>query len=59
MSEGDRRTIEQLSSERNQVRWALEATRQTITSVLALPENQVGEQARALLQTQLDDLNRL
>jgi hypothetical protein len=59
LSEGDRRTIEQLSSERNQVRWALEATRQTITSVLALPDDQVGDQARALLQTQLDALGRL
>ncbi len=55
VSEGDRRTIEQLSAERNQMRWSVEAAKETISAVLALPENEVGPQARAMLQTQLDD----
>lgn len=59
VTEGDRRTIEQLSAERNQMRWSVEAAKETISAVLALPLQELGPQARAMLQTRLDDLETL
>jgi hypothetical protein len=59
VSEGDRRTIEQLSNERNQMRWSVEAAKETISAVLALPDHEVGQQARAMLQTRLESLETL
>ena len=59
VTEGDRCTIEQLSAERNQMRWSVEAAKETISAVLALPHQEVGPTARTMLQTRLDDLETL